>query len=126
MFISIELEKKRKICQIVDGQKSDKPQVQKKETAPTVPFFTAQADQLFFVSDSIQPFADIVRNNTCCDGTQKSNNILHKYSPPFQRSVSRPDNDIRKKITGPMNRECNQKKWCYIFGEKGKKNILII
>ena len=33
--------KKRKICYIVDGSKSDKPQVQKKGTAPTVPFFTA-------------------------------------------------------------------------------------
>ena len=53
-----------------------KPTNSKKGTAPTVPFFNAQADQLFFVSDSVQPFADIVRNNTCCDGTQKSEKIL--------------------------------------------------
>ena len=25
---------------------------------------------------SIQPFADIVRNNTCCDGAKKSKKIL--------------------------------------------------
>jgi len=51
-------------------------QTQKKETVPAVSFFNAQADQLFFLSDSIQPFADIVRNNTCCDGAKKSKKIL--------------------------------------------------
>ena len=92
------------------AMKAIKPRVKKKGTAGTVPFFNTQADLLFFF-DSIQPFTDIVRNNTCYDGAYESYQILHVYSPPFQRSGgSRLNNDIRKKITGPMNRECNQKK----------------
>ena len=42
MIINVELEKKRKICYIVVGKKSEKkPTNSKKGTAGTVPFFTA-------------------------------------------------------------------------------------